>query len=292
MHPTRPSLPMKGPRPAALILALAAAHLAAAAPAASQEAADNEARAGRRVNVAGSVVDAATGLPLREVAVRIAQTDKFSPTDLEGRFALYGVPSGGHLLVVERLGYRTRAFVLEAQSDTVVGQIPLQPDPIMLEALKVTVDHFDRRVERYGSTVRVLTRDQILGSAITNTRELVLARTLLRTISCGSSPLDGTTVDPHATGANATPPPTAGPVGAARPSFAGECFAVRGLPVQPGVFIDEIPIPGGLEDLSVYRTDEIARIEILGGGRQVRIYTTAFMERAARRRYRPNPIVF
>lgn len=245
-------------RLASAALAFAAA-LLAAAPAPAQDT-EGEAPPTRRVRVTGSVVDATTGLPLRDVSVRLGHTSRISPTDAEGRFDLFGVPAGSYPLVVERLGYRARAFLLEAESDTAVGQIALEPDAILLEAVRASVSHFDRRVERYPGMARVLTREQIAGSAAGSAKDVVSWRAMLMPAACGFA-------------------------------HTGTCFLVRGQPVQPLVYVDELPAIGGMEDLAMYHPREIERIEVYGGGRMIRVYTTWFMENAARTRYRPSPIL-
>ncbi len=60
---------------------------------------------------------------------------------------------------------------------------------------------------------------------------------------------------------------------------------------SPLVFVDEVPAMGGLAMLASYDPWEIERVEIYGSGGQIRVYTTWFMEHAAKRRYRPQPFL-
>jgi hypothetical protein len=67
-----------------------------------------------------------------------------------------------------------------------------------------------------------------------------------------------------------------------------ECFTIRGSPMRVSVWIDERP--GALDELTFYDPIDLARVEVFGGGRMIRVYTTWFMESAARRKYLPMPL--
>lgn len=53
-----------------------------------------------------------------------------------------------------------------------------------------------------------------------------------------------------------------------------------------------MPIFGGLKYLESTPPWEFHMVEIYGGGRHIRAYTTGFMKRAARQRLTPIPILF
>jgi hypothetical protein len=58
------------------------------------------------------------------------------------------------------------------------------------------------------------------------------------------------------------------------------CVVWRGGIVEPSVFIDELPIMAGLEELASYHPSEFYSIEVFNGN-TVRAYTHKFMERMA-----------
>jgi outer membrane receptor protein involved in Fe transport len=55
--------------------------------------------------VSGRVIDAASGEPIIGVNVVISEQKKVAATDLNGRYALSGVPAGQHVVVFQMMGY-------------------------------------------------------------------------------------------------------------------------------------------------------------------------------------------
>ena len=72
--------------------------------------------------------------------------------------------------------------------------------------------------------------------------------------------------------------------------FGSMCTFRRGRMTPVQVYIDETPTFGGLAELESYRPQELFLIEVYGGGSQIRIYTTRFMDRIARSGKLLNPI--
>jgi hypothetical protein len=71
-----------------------------------------------------------------------------------------------------------------------------------------------------------------------------------------------------------------------------DCVRIRGLTVRSEVWIDERRSIDGLAELATYAAHDLQRIEVIQGGRQVRVYPTWFMEHVASRPgYRPMPIL-
>ncbi len=69
----------------------------------------------------------------------------------------------------------------------------------------------------------------------------------------------------------------------------GRCDAFSGG--RSTICIDEAPFLGGLENLDMYMPYEFELVEVYGRGTQIRLYTEAFMKRAANRRLNPAPLV-
>ena len=67
------------------------------------------------------------------------------------------------------------------------------------------------------------------------------------------------------------------------------CFRIRGEPTHVLVCVDDAYAPGGMNDLTIYRPLELDRVEIYGGGREIRLYTAWFMNRLTKHKYRPQP---
>ena len=70
------------------------------------------------------------------------------------------------------------------------------------------------------------------------------------------------------------------------------CFFVRGREAESMVYVDEMPVIGGLDYLDVLRPHELYMVEVYGQGRHIRVYTNHFMERAAKKRLRPGALLF
>lgn len=70
------------------------------------------------------------------------------------------------------------------------------------------------------------------------------------------------------------------------------CFFVRGREAESMVYVDEMPVIGGLDYLDVLRPHELYMVEVYGQGRHIRVYTNHFMERAAKKRLRPVALLF
>ena len=89
--------------------------------------------------VIGTVTDSATGRPLAEVQVTIANTGLRAITGDEGQYTIAGVPAGTHSLSVGRIGYR-RATVSASVSEggTTTVNVRLVAAPFTLQAVVTT----------------------------------------------------------------------------------------------------------------------------------------------------------
>ncbi len=70
------------------------------------------------------------------------------------------------------------------------------------------------------------------------------------------------------------------------------CFLLRGRQATAVVYVDEMPVIGGLDYLDALPPHELYMVEVYASGRHIRAYTNHFMERAAKQRLRPIALLF
>jgi hypothetical protein len=232
--------------------ALAAVTLAAA-PAAAQ-----------RVTLRGQVTDADNGQPIAGAEIHVGDDDVQAVTDVHGAFTIYRVPAGDRVVWAEALGYATSAVPVSVAEASGPVSLPLRRDPVRLAAITATVSRFEARQRSYGGSVRVLSDRELVGVASPDMRDFLEYRAGLYPRPC----------------------PTA-----IRGAGAGGCVNVRGSAVAPTVFVDEVNWGKGLDVLATYRPEEIARVEVYGGGQQVRLYTRWFLDWASQHDFRPLPLI-
>ncbi|HEX8692052.1 MAG TPA: carboxypeptidase-like regulatory domain-containing protein [Longimicrobium sp.] len=138
----------------------------AAAPLAAQD----------RVVVTGRVVDAASGTPLAAAALDVAGSSAGVLADRDGRFELHLRP-GSYGIMVSRMGYETLLVTLEAAGRSAdLGTIALKADPVMLEALEVTVDRIERQRLSVAASSRVFGVEELSNTAAFNAADFVRMR--------------------------------------------------------------------------------------------------------------------
>lgn len=217
------------------------------------------------VTISGQVVDAETEAPLPAAVVHLPELSRRVLTDENGSFQLRNVPAGEHVIMIRQLGYEplNEVWTIGAEGVTRLEVfVRLSPQPIVLEGIRVQADRLERRRRAAGVSARVIDQQRLITTSARNTREVVLQMTGFGAVAC---PGGSTT----------------------------ECLRVRGRPVAPSVWIDEVPAVGGLSQLEAYSPGELFRIEVFGGGRYIRVYTRHFIEHVASRpSYRPRPLLF
>jgi hypothetical protein len=256
-HPLRAQEPAQPPAPAA-----PAPDLAAYAQAGWTWTMPDTAGA-RRVRVSGWVVDSKTGAPLPGARVGIPRLRKQAVAGPRGEFVLEGVPPGPWPVMLRHLGYRAEVMLVPVDSAANELTLALRQDAVILDGLAVVSDRFAGRRRAAARSVRLLTAAQLAGAAGT-AREVVMRRLALVEVPCES--------------VLGQPILSAGP-----------CVRIRGFAASPSVWIDERPSPGGLDGLEMYDGSELAMVESYAGGGMIRVYTPAFLERAARTGYVPEP---
>lgn len=245
------------PRPASALVFL----LALAAPVAAQ------APHPASVRVTGVVVDSATGNPVGGATVDLGREGK-AVTDPQGRFAIGHVRAGTRALMARALGYDGVVATIEARPHMEPLRLTLAADPVMLQAITVQADRLRARRNAAPVSVRVLDQTAFSAAAGLNTRDFILERSALSGAPCNST------------------------YGVSGRYGSDRCVWMRGSATETAVYIDEHPAIAGLDELAVYQPEEIYMAEIYNGGRQIRVYTKWFIQRAARGHLNPEPFIF
>jgi hypothetical protein len=237
------------------LLAACCAALALAAPLHAQQVTNARPE---RVDLTGRVLDAATGKPVGQALVSVSGVRRAVPTDSTGAFRIEGVREGRHTLSVSRLGYAGLETEVAVTSGS-GAEIRLTPEPMVLERLNVYADRLESRRRTVPVPVRAMKREEILAAGGSSVAQLVSSRFVNR-MSC--------------------------------PNRSYNCTWVRGRAQPVAVFIDEIPVSWGLEQLETYHPQDVYLIESYGHGRMIRVYTTQYMEWLTRTRRSPDPLIF
>jgi hypothetical protein len=258
-------VPMKLPELARLrwLGIMAAVALAAASPVRAQNGEQPSAPAaspGRAV-VLGRVVDAATLAPLPGAQVRVSTVPGVALADANGVFTVRDVPPGDHETMVSRIGYRSRVAVWRVGEQGLELEVKLELEPLVMEAIRVQSRRFERRMNSSGAAARGFDANELRSSSYSNAKEFVRARMGFAGVSCGSLAKPGD-----------------GPQ---------DCVLVRGGPTRTCIIIDERPAFGGWFEMELLTPQELYRVDVIGGGRVVQVYTTHFVAHMTARNQTP-----
>lgn len=237
----------------AALLAVLVGTVAAAGPAAAQQEAGPS-----TVPVSGQVVDRSTGQPLAGAFVEVAGTHLETLTDAQGRFTFRKLRPGEHTVAVSLLGYADLEQKLTAAAGQPEVALALEPDPVLLEGLTVNLNVLEQRRNRIAVASRAFDRTEIRRSAAVNMEAFVRGRGGVQAVVC-------------------------------RRAFADACVYSRGRYEPVAVYLDEVPIHS-LDHLTAVQPAEVERVEVYQNGRQVRVYTSWFMEQVARGKRWVNPV--
>ena len=238
-------------RPAHALI-LAAAALAAAAPAHAQ-----------RAVLRGQVVDVRTGDPVPHAAVYVNDNRTSVLADAEGRFEVKHLRPGTRAVWADAPGFSMDMTAVEIPGDSARVTLEVRSDPVRLATLMVSTSRFDRRARGYGGAVRVFGPRELSGMWYPNVRQLLESRARVQPTNCPS----------HAT-----------------LSGGGGCIYNRGTHMTSRVVVDEMPWFGGVQDLAHLDLADVSRVEVFGGGRQIRVYTRHFMDWVSKKPYVPTPL--
>lgn len=209
----------------------------------------------------GYLTDAESGRVLTGAWVGLTGTEWGSLTNDEGRFRIPDMTTGPLSLKIEMLGYETLEWNGAVADDDEVLRIELEPQPVLLEGLRVVSDRFRSRRNAVATSSFAYEADDLTNTSARTALDFVEER-----------------------------------VGGAVTGCAGRrgssCLYVRGRVVEPVVYIDEAPVLGGLEYLDSFAPWELHMVEIYGSGRHIRAYSPGFMKRAAEQRILPIALPF
>jgi Carboxypeptidase regulatory-like domain len=215
-----------------------------------------------RFDLQGVVVDDATGTPLVGAFVSLTGSEWGSLTDERGRFSIPDLSPGAVSLTSEQLGYESLVWSGDVAADDAALVLSMKPEPILLEGLRVVTDRFRSRRNRTAVSVYAYDREDLATSPRTTLLDFVAYKVGSSRARCSGL--------------------TAGDI----------CFRLRGRTVAPVVYVDEVPVLAGLDYLDTLAPQELQMVEIYASGRQIRAYTTGFMERAAKTRLQPIALLF
>jgi hypothetical protein len=200
------------------------------------------------------------GQPLAGAFVSLDGSEWGSLTDEAGRFRIPDVDAGRVALTVEQLGYDTLRWEGPVTAGGTLA-LRLTPRPVVLQGLHVVADRFESRRRGVPTTVRWFDRAALATSPQQTVLDFVSTRAGVMRVPCSGR-------------------------------WGDHCLIVRGRLTEPSVWIDEVPVMGGIEYLDMVHPYELYMVEVFAGGRQIRAYTTRFMERAADTRLMPIPILY
>lgn len=202
--------------------------------------------------VNGIVVDALTGRPLPGVLISVQAFDWAVVSEEDGHFVLPRVPVGQTSLEFTQLGYWDLLLTPTVAPGMTALRVELQPQPVVLEGIKVMVDRFERRRNATAMAVRAYD-NRTLRSTPYSILDFLRYQAALPVTPCRPGALDI------------------------------NCIWWRGQIIQPRVVVDEVPIYAGLDMLQGRPASTIYLVEVYRHGRQIRVYTNNFMERVGRR---------
>ena len=214
------------------------------------------------VQVTGRVVDASSNAPIHGAWVSLKDLDWGVLTDAQGRFSLSVDRADRFLLIVENLGYEAVEQAVDAPPPPDLT-LEMDPNPVQLEELRVMGDRFQSRRRATSMSVRAFERDALLMDSSIDVMQFLQSRTGRPIRECPF-----------------------------RSAFASLCIRARGRWQRVQVYVDEMPVFGGLDELRTYKPQELYMIEVYNFGAHIRLYSTTFMDRLVRsgRRLTPVPI--
>lgn len=208
--------------------------------------------------VTGIVVEAGTGEPVPGALVSMQVEDWGVMTSADGAFLLPGVPEGQTTLEVTALGYADLLLTQPVLSGMEPLRVELQPDPILLDGIRVMADRFETRRKAAAVSVRAFDREE-LRYAPTDVVDFLRYRAAIPLTFCNGG-------------------------------LSRYCVLSRGRYVTPSVYIDEVRAVGGLEELEGYPSRAIFLVEVYSRGRHIRVYTNQYMERRGNAPVFPIPL--
>ena len=206
----------------------------------------------------GLVMDELSGQPLHGAFVTPTGSDTGYLTDSTGVFLLKVARSNSaYALSAEQLGYVSAQFSVSTADAEGMIELRLVPDPVVLQGLHVLTDRFQSRRRAVATPVRSFDRGDLLRASSFDVADHLRYHSGIFVTACRGTRL---------------------------------CVRSRGRVVQPRIYIDEMPVYGGLDQLALYAPQDLYLLEVYGNGRMIRAYTEGFMTRYAKQGGRLFPI--
>ncbi len=214
------------------------------------------------IDVVGTVVDAKSGLPVGGAFVSVEGVRWGALTSRNGHFTLRRVQPGEISLVADQLGYKTLQWKGTLTPGDTTVDLALVPRADLLPELRAETARLKSRRRSTGVSVQSFNDVTLANSGQDNVVDFLDARAGLMRVDC-----------PDVIGSE-------------------ECYWVEGRPILPIVYIDEVPVAGGMSELSTMWPQQLYLLEVYDHGGEIRAYTKPFMERAAKTDFRPLPLGF
>lgn len=211
-----------------------------------------------RVRLRGVVHDQDTFSSVSGVLVEVPGLNVATTTDSLGNFFLDLPSAPGYVLYVEQLGYASGRVPVFAEDFHLLVFVSIAPDPIMLEGLRVAVDRFRSRRRSSISAVRTIDLDD-LAMWVGRDMFAVLRARIPFLRRCPRDPFQ-------------------------------YCVSSRGQTDRVRVCIDEMPAPGGVDQLAAYPPSYFHLIEVYGRGGSIRAYSRRFVNKLTRNPRRLLPL--
>jgi hypothetical protein len=215
-------------------------------------------RARNEVNLVGTVRDATTGASIPWVSLTLTpdavRTEARGASDMNGVFQLEDVRTGRYLLRVQQVGYVSQYVAVTVGSPPEPVDLRLQPDSVVQAGLVTFSKETKARRNAFPGIATQYDAEKLNMSGVPDAQTFLNYFTWAHLVPCE---------DVDAVG--------------------GLCVqGRRGQPVEPRVFIDELPIIAGLDVLRSYSPSDFYVIEVFGTS-TIRAYTHSFVEQRARR---------
>ncbi|RMD93531.1 MAG: SusC/RagA family TonB-linked outer membrane protein, partial [Calditrichaeota bacterium] len=128
-------------------------------------------------NIAGKVVDAASGDPLPGASVLVQGMDIGAATNVEGEYSISGVPVGTQTVVCRFIGYKTQIKTVKVSGGSVAEvNFKMRETVLQLDEVVVTGAGVASEKKRLGNTVATINSKSLEAAPITNFSEMIQAR--------------------------------------------------------------------------------------------------------------------
>lgn len=202
--------------------------------------------------IGGVIHNRSTDEPVPGVLVSLASTGEAVLTDDTGAFEFKGVPPDINFLTFEAFGYRRLRLRVETPMNQPL-HVYLTPVPIPLEPLAVEIGRIhtrlDNRLRAVMQASQVADTEELRTSGLFYPTAFLRIRMHVALFDCGGY---------------------------------SDCARVYGRTVRPRVFLNEMPLSGGLAELNSVTIPRLCRVEVIEHGTYILAYTCDFLERVAR----------